>query len=138
MKKVENKANTIKMTNLELMNIADSLTYLADKETSAWYEISRNLRIVKPIMEEANEIRQGFAKNLAKKDKKGQPVVENNRYVWKSKEAELEQQKIWNEFINEEVEIKEFRKFDISKLEGIKLHGGLLSNLLDIIIIDNE
>jgi hypothetical protein len=127
-----------KITKGELINISDSLGYLAQKETSAWYQIGKNLRLVKSFMQEVEDVRKDIQKNLALHDENGNIVTENNFIVWKDENSDIEQKKIWNDFVNEDAPIIDWHKFNLQKLDGVELNAGLLSNLLDVIIIDNE
>lgn len=130
-----------KLTKEELINIADSLSYLASKETPAWYQIGKNLRLVKPFMKEVEGVREDIKKNCGAYDDNGQLKTENingmQMIVWKDKKAEKEQLKIWNEFINEDAPELNWHKFSIDKLKDVELNGGLLSNLIDLIIIED-
>jgi len=135
------KAETkTKISKGELINIADSLTYLATKETPAWYEIGKNLRSIKAFMTEVEGVRKDIRDNCGKKDVNGDlEVVKSDGLeliVWKDKDSESKQKEIWENFINEDAPEIEFCKFSIEKLSDCKLNGGLLSNLLEIIIID--
>jgi hypothetical protein len=135
------KAETkTKISKGELINIADALTYLATKETPAWYEIGKNLRSLKAFMNEVEGTREDIRNNCGKKDVNGNlEVVESNGVeliVWKDKNSESKQKEIWENFINEDAPEIEFCKFSIEKLSDCKLNGGLLSNLLEIIITD--
>lgn len=130
----------VELKNFDLINISDSLTYLASKETSAWYEVGKNLRALKPFMKEVEGLREDIRNNCAKKDKNGQVVTETingiTEIVWKSVDAKIEQQSIWTKFIEEDARNIDWHTFSITKLEDLKLNGGLLSNLIDIIIVD--
>ena len=130
-----------KITKEDLINIADSLSYLATKETPAWYQIGKNLRLVRPFMKEVEGVREDIKKNCGAYDDNGQLKTENingmEMIVWKDKEAEKEQLKIWKEFINEDAPELEWYKFNIDKLANVELNGGLLSNLIDVIIIED-
>lgn len=129
-----------KLTKEELINIADSLSYLATKETSAWYQVGKNLRLLKPFMTDVEGVREDIKNNCAKIDKDGRVVTQwigqQELIVWKDKEAEKEQLKIWKEFIGEDAPDIDFHTFSMDKLENINLNAGLLSNLIDIIIIE--
>lgn len=129
-----------KITKEELINIADSLSYLATKETSAWYQVGKNLRLLKPFMTDVEGVREDIKNNCAKVDKDGRVVTQwigqQELIVWKDKEAEKEQLKIWKEFIGEDAPDIDFHTFSMSKLENVNLNAGLLSNLIDIIIIE--
>ncbi len=123
----------------DLINIADALGYLASKETTAWYQVGKNLRLVKSFMEEVESTRTDIKKNCALHDDKGMIVTKEvngvNVIVWKDAESEQEQDKLWKEFINEDAPEIEFHKFSIDKLDGVELNAGLLSNLIDTVII---
>ncbi len=124
----------------DLINIADALGYLASKETTAWYQVGKNLRLVKSFMEEVESTRTDIKKNCALHDDKGMIVTKEvngvNVIVWKDAESEQEQDKLWKEFINEDAPEIEFHKFSIDKLDGVELNAGLLSNLIDTVIIE--
>ena len=130
----------VELKNIDLINISDSLSYLATKETNAWYQVGKNLRALKPFMIEVDGIREDIKKNCAKKDSKGEIVTKEvngvTEFVWKSEEANIEQRNIWNNFIQEKARNIDWHTFSITKLEDLKLNGGLLSNLIDIIIVD--
>lgn len=137
-KKVDLKDGKI-LTKEDLINIADSLTYLASKETSAWYEIGKNLRLLKPFMKDVEGVRTDIKENCAKKDAKGHFIFKDlgkgfEEIVWKNKESEKKQAEIWKKFISEEAPKIDFCKFSVELLEGVKLNAGLASNLIDIIL----
>ena len=62
----------MKITNLQLLQINDALTYLSDSNTEAWYQVGKNLRKIKTPIVEFRASHQDIVENYAEKDKKGQ------------------------------------------------------------------
>lgn len=130
-----------KMTKGDLINIADALSYLATKETDAWYQVGKNMNKLKKFAKEVQAERELITKNLSKKDEHGRPVYKDREdggkeVVWRDEKADQEQRELWKKFTSEDAPEIEFHKFSMELLEDTKLSGGLLASLIDVVIID--
>ena len=67
-----------KITNNQLLSISQSLAYLGTKETDSWYAISKNIRKIKPFLEELGESQKEIVEKYAERDDKGQMIFEEN------------------------------------------------------------
>jgi hypothetical protein len=121
----------------DLLIINDSLLYLSNLKTKAWYGVSRNLQKLKSPLEEISENRKTITEKLQKKDSKGQPVTEEiNGVQIPVFEDKDEADKIWSEFMEEEAPKVEFYKIKIDKLEDIELDAMAIQPLLDTILVE--
>ena len=94
---------SVKIKNKDLLMINESLLYVSQQQTSAWYGVSKNLRTLKPLIAEINEGRSSIVDNLTEKDESGNPLVgENKDLVWTDKESADKQ---WDELMDEEVDV---------------------------------
>jgi hypothetical protein len=126
----------IKLKKKEVLTINESLTYLSQQKTSAWYPISKNLKLVKPFILDINETKEELIKNLAKIDEEGKVSTKNQNGItvidWKD---EKEATTLWDDILNEEVSI-DFYKFGIDKLNDLKLEAVVIEPLLDVCLIE--
>jgi len=67
-----------KITNNQLLSISQSLAYLGTKETDSWYAISKNIRKIKPFLEELSVVQKDIVEKYAERDENGQMVFEEN------------------------------------------------------------
>ncbi len=128
------ESKKVNLKNKDVIEINESLFYLSEKQTGAWYGVSKNIRSIKNIMEEINASRNEIVKKMAKLDKDGNPVKgDNNGIVWKDeKKANIQ----FEELLNEQISVSVFEipmsKFD----ESDKLDSFAIAPLIDIIITD--
>jgi len=125
---------SVKIKNKDLLMINESLLYVSQQQTGAWYGVSKNLRTLKPLIAEINEGRSSIVDNLTEKDESGSPLVgEDKDLVWTDKESADKQ---WDELMNEEVEVDFFVIPNEKFGDEVKLDSMMLEPLIDIIIKD--
>ena len=125
---------SVKIKNKDLLMINESLLYVSQQQTGAWYGVSKNLRTLKPLIAEINEGRSSIVDNLTEKDESGNPLVgEDKDLVWTDKESADKQ---WDELMNEEVEVDFFVIPNEKFGDEVKLDSMMLEPLIDIIIKD--
>ena len=121
----------------DLLIINDSLLYLSNLKTKAWYGVSRNLQKIKSSLEEIDENRKNITEKLQKKDKNGSVVTEEVNGmkipVFENKE---EADKLWQEFMDEDAPAIEFYEIEIKKLEDVELDAIVIEPLLDKILVE--
>jgi len=127
----------MKITNLQLLQINDALTYLSDSNTEAWYQIGKNLRKIKTPIVEFRASHQDIVDNYAKKDKDGniEFIDEHKTQINFGKNGEKATE-LWNNLMNEEVDI-DFHKINYKKVGSASLDALRIEPLLDIIITEN-
>lgn len=132
----------VTVTKQQLVNISGSLSRLSLIATEAWYPISRNIKSIRPLMDEISQIKEDMFNKLAEKDEKGQLVYINpeekdiTKKIVKFKEGKQEEaDKIWGELMKEEVTIEVYQ-FTPDKLGDVKLNPVIIEPLIDIIIVD--
>lgn len=127
------------MTNLELVNLYESLTLLNLKGVKFAYAVAKNINIIKPelkalsdaqkpseLYKEYEKERIELCKKMASKDEKGKPIIEENAYKFDDKEAfEAELDKLKKKH-KEAVEEREKQAKEVEELfsmkSKIKLH----------------
>ena len=125
---------SVKIKNKDLLMINESLLYVSQQQTGAWYGVSKNLRTLKPLIAEINEGRSSIVDNLTEKDESGNPLVgEDKDLVWTDKESA---DKKWDELMNEEIEVDFFVIPNEKFGDEVKLDSIMLEPLIDIIIKD--
>ena len=125
---------SVKIKNKDLLMINESLLYVSQQQTGAWYGVSKNLRTLKPLIAEINEGRSSIVDNLTEKDELGNPLVgEDKDLVWTDKESADKQ---WDELMNEEIEVDFFVIPNEKFGDEVKLDSIMLEPLIDIIIKD--
>ena len=129
------KANTI--SNKDLLIVEASLKYLSAAQTDAWYQLGKNLRVIKPHLAAFRESHEAIVEKLGEKEKSGKVKM-----IGEGETAEVDFGKnkdkadaAWKELINEEVKV-DFYKFPYEKFGEAKLDAGAVEPLLDIIITD--
>ena len=125
-----------KITNADALAIASSLNYLNQKETSAWYQIAKNSKKLKDVLEDINESKKLVFEKFAKKDAKGEIKFKDDAktQIDFGKNADKADE-MWNKVQLEEVEI-DFHTFSRKVLDDQKLSPTAITPLLDIIIVD--
>lgn len=124
----------VKITNKEMLNVNASLVYLSQKETAAWYQVSKNIRILKPFLSEWEDSHKSIIEKLADKDEEGKVAVNDKGQVSFGDNID-EANEAYESLLKEEVEIP-FFTFSYSKLEDSKLDGLQVEPLIDVVILD--
>jgi hypothetical protein len=105
-----------KLKNADILVINESLLYLSQKNTAAWYQISKNLRAIKVAVKEIEDSKNDIIENMAEKDKDGQIVYEGEgrerKVVWKDIKKADEQ---WKQLMTEEAKKIDWFKFGYEK-----------------------
>lgn len=127
-----------KLKNKDILIINESLLYLSQKGTAAWYQVSKNLRAVKAAVAEINATKDDILENCAEKDKDGVIKYEGEgverKVVWKDAD---EADKKWEEMMNDEAPEIKFHKFSFDKFgEDVSLDALAIEPLIDVIIED--
>lgn len=126
----------IKLKKKDVLIINESLTYLSQQKTSAWYQISKNLKLVKPHVLDINESREEIIKNLANIDEQGTVITKDQNGVtvidWKD---EKEATTLWDNILNEEINI-DFYKFGIDKFKDLQVEAVVIEPLLDVCVVE--
>lgn len=127
----------MKITNLQLLQINDALTYLSDSNTEAWYQVGKNLRKIKTPIVEFRASHQDIIDNYAKKDKDGNVefIDEHKTQINFGKNGEKATE-LWNNLMNEEVDV-DFHTINYKKVGNASLDALRIEPLLDIIITEN-
>lgn len=127
----------VKLKNKDVMIMNECLMYLSSKQTQAWYGVSKNLRALKPIVEEINATKDEIVKNLSKKDTAGEILYVGEGaqkvVVW---EDQIKADELWKECMQEESENISFYNIPYSKFGEVELDALMLEPLMDIIITD--
>lgn len=97
----------------------------------AAYVVARNLKSLKPIVEEFTENNKLRVLAFAKKDEEGQPIIIEGRYDFGDKAEEAGKE--WETLLNKEVDFTPIITEYSAELESIP--AGILTELLDIIFI---
>lgn len=87
----------ITMTNQEILNFANSMFGNKRLPVKIAYAISKNVNAVADAMKAYDETRKNLLDQFAKKDEKGEPVINNGQY-------EIEDAEGWNNEIRELLE----------------------------------
>lgn len=64
------------ITKNQLLSISQSLAYLSTKETEQWYAIAKNVRAIKPHLEDLQQFQKEIVERFADKDENGQIIFE--------------------------------------------------------------
>ena len=122
----------IKLKNREVLEIDQALAYLSQQNTSAWYGVSKNIRIITPLLKEIEASKLDIYKKYAKTNEKGNIETDEKGVVFNNKE---EADKMWVSLMEEEVEV-EFFRIKLEDLKEFKLDASLMSLLVDRIIFE--
>ena len=128
---------TKKLTNQDVLLIFEALKYLSDKETKAWYGISRNLQKIKPLTKSYHELKNEIIEKCAEKDEQDKVKysrTENGIEFSIIPDKLDEFREATNSLDNEEVKEIDWYKIKMDKLDDLKLDAVKLEVLLDIII----
>lgn len=125
------------ITKHQLLNVNTSLDYLANKETSVWYEIGRNKKRIKSEIEELTETELEMQKKLADKDDAGEVKISEDNQITFSEENGKEYAEKWSYLLKEEV-IIDFFQFPLQRLADQALSPAAIEALMDIVLTDGE
>ena len=123
----------MKVTNQQVLGISNSLAYLSVKETDEWYNIGRNINMLKPILEKIDESKKLVIDKYAKKGSDGKYVLlnkEKETIDFQGKEKEVDS--YWNKILNEEVDVN-LIELNYNSIKDIKLNSNIMKELFDII-----
>jgi hypothetical protein len=126
------------LKNKDILVINESLLYLNNMKTAAWYQISKNLRAVKGALKEINDSKEDLIKNLSKKDENGQPIYEGegvDRAVVFENPEEANQK--WYEILNDVAPNIEWYKFNFEKFGDVELDALAIEPLIDVCLIED-
>jgi hypothetical protein len=118
------------MTNQEIVNFIESSKLLKDlKGIKISYFVARNFNLLKAPYKEFLDNKKALQESYVKKDKEGNPVLENNKYIFEDAE---EFQKEFTKLLEEEVDIKPY-KINLEDIpEDISvLQMGVISEFID-------
>ncbi len=127
----------VTITNKQLLDISGSLNALAGEKTSAWYPIVKNLRKIEHPLDVLFKAKEKMFRELGETDAEGNLLyLDPIKKQVKFKEGRhQEAEKLWSDIQDETIDI-DFHKFDMSLLQDMKLVPGMLTPLLDVIIIE--
>tara|TARA_B100000497_G_C7406070_1_gene256657 strand:- start:69 stop:455 length:387 start_codon:yes stop_codon:yes gene_type:complete len=123
------------VTNKQLLEISASLDFLSQQNTQAWYQIGRNLKKIKPFVEELNEAKVSIIEKFVKKDKEGAWVfLDENKTMWDLGDKQAEADKLWADTQEQKIKI-DFFTFKFDALGDIKLNADSITPLIDTVIL---
>lgn len=124
------------ITNKEVLEISQALGYLNGKETQAWYAVGKNVRKIKPLLEEIEASKQSLFEKYAAKDEDGQiKFLDKQRTQIDFGENQEEANETWKKIQDERVEV-DFYTFKHGAIAEEKLNSNAIIPLIDIIIVD--
>ena len=127
----------MKVKNIDLLQINDALTYISEENTGAWYQVGKNMRIIKPHIAEFRESHQEIINKYAQRDKDNvvKFLDETKTQIDFGKHSE-ETTDLWNSLLQEEIDV-DFHKFEYKTIGNQVLDAIRVEPLLDRIIIEN-
>lgn len=123
-----------KIKQKDLLNVNASLVYLSNEETSAWYQVAKNIRIIKKHIMEYEESHKSIMDKLADKNKDGTIKVNDKGQVSFGKNLDKAND-MYISLMEEDVDVN-FHTFSFGKLGDSKLESLKIEPLLDVIIVD--
>lgn len=123
-----------KISYKDLLNVNVSLVYLSNEGTGAWYQVAKNIRIVKPFILEYEESHKSIMEKLADKNKDGTVKVNDKGHVSFGKNLDKAND-MYDALMNEEVEV-DFYTFPFEKIGDVKLQSLRVEPLLDVVVLD--
>ena len=123
-----------KIKQKDLLNVNASLVYLSNEETSAWYQVAKNIRIIKKHIMEYEESHKSIMDKLADKNKDGTIKVNDKGQVSFGKNLDKAND-MYISLMEEDVDVN-FYTFSFGKLGDSKLESLKIEPLLDVIIVD--
>jgi hypothetical protein len=126
-----------KLKNKDLILMNEALMYLSSKQTSAWFGVSKNIRAIKPHIEEINASKEDIIANLSQKDSEGKPMYvgdgQERRVVWTD---EAEADKVWKELMETPAAKIKWTSISEAKFGDVELDSFVVESLMDIVIVD--
>ena len=120
------------LTRNDLLAVNECLNYLSAKETSIWYQILKNKKKVKPLVDETMELRNEIVEKFSKKDENGEKVKDENGNILVSDPEEAN--KALNKLGDEKVKV-ELDEANLSELKDAKIESRYVEPLLDTMLI---
>lgn len=121
------------ITRNELLEINDSLNYLSSKETSIWYQILKNKKKVKSLVEETIDFRKEIIEKFSKRDEAGEKITDENGNILVENPTEATE--ALNRLGNETVIIN-LDSAKISDLGSSKIEARYIEPLLEIMLTE--
>ena len=125
----------MEINNGQLLKVDEAFGYLASQETSAWYQVTKNLQRMAKHLEAFNESRKAIIDKYAEKDEEGQLIIDNNSYQFGENSDKFVE--LWNELVLEKIDV-DFYTFPYSKFESEKLDPVKIAPLMELEIITDE
>ena len=90
--------------------------------TNTAYNIIKSIGVVEKVLKEYNDTRVMICESLCEKDEKGNPKVENNKYVF-TKENQNEFNNKWTDLLNTEInlDIWQINQSDLSHIKEMNI-----------------
>lgn len=123
-----------KIKQKDLLNVNASLVYLSNEGTSAWYQVAKNIRIIKKHIMEYEESHKSIMDKLADKNKDGTVKVNDKGQVSFGKNLDKAND-MYIALMEEDVDVN-FYTFSFDKIGDNKLESLKIEPLLDVIIVD--
>lgn len=130
-----------KMANLknkDILIINESLLYLNSKKTTAWYQISKNLRAVKSAIQEINDSKEDILKNMSKKDKEGNVIYkgegESKTVVFENEKAADDK---WKSMLEDSAPKIDWYMFSAEKFGNVELDAIAIEPLIDVCLVED-
>ncbi|MFZ7134338.1 MAG: hypothetical protein ACOWWR_18485 [Eubacteriales bacterium] len=126
--------NKVKLSYFDARASFEGLTDLINTEmpykTSYW--VKRNISWLEKEVVKLDQKRVDLLRLHAKRDKKGNPLIENNNYVL-ADEGHKAMVVDWEKFGNQEVMIDKLMCFDPGDFDGVKITPNTLEKLKKIV-----
>ena len=121
------------ITRNELLEINDSLHYLSSKETSIWYQILKNKKKVKSLVEETIDFRKEIIEKFSKRDEAGEKITDENGNILVENPTEATEalDRLGNETV-----IINLDSAKISDLGSSKIEARYIEPLLEIMLTE--
>lgn len=123
-----------KISYKDLLNVNAGLVYLSNKGTGAWYQVAKNIRIIKKHIVEYEDSHKSIMEELAEKDEDGNVAVNDKGHVSFGDNMEKANQ-MYEDLMNEEVSV-DFYTFPFERIGDVKLESLRVEPLLDVVILD--
>jgi hypothetical protein len=120
------------LTRNELLALSECLNYLSTKETSIWYQILKNKKKVKVLVDETMELRSEIVEKFSKKDENNEKVKDENGNILVSdpEEANKALTKLGDEIVKIELD-----QANLSELKDSTFETRYVEPLVDIMLI---
>jgi len=128
----------MKITIKDLYSISEAIAYLSSCQSSAWYAVVKNKRIISPLLKDAEEDRKSIIEKFALKDDKGFVMkVKEGKEVFSFENDEKEKECLMylEKFYNEEIDV-EFYTTPVKNIISESHPEIVIETLLDKIFIE--